>query len=127
ADIYSLGVTLFRAVTGRLPFEGDDWYEIARQHVEEPPPAPRSINPDISPEFERVLLRCLAKSPDERPATGEQLAAELEEILLIRRDPALSRTQSFASASTPTVVSPVTPAPSAPSPRHRFARPLALA
>lgn len=127
ADIYSLGVTLFRAVTGRLPFEGDDWYEIARQHVEEPPPAPRSINPEVSAELERVLLRCLAKSPDERPASGEQLAAELEEILLIRRDPALSRTQSIASANTPTVVSPVTPAPGAPQPGSRLARPLALA
>ena len=65
ADIYSLGVSLYRAATGRLPFEGDDWYEIARQHVEDPPPSPRSINPAISPAFERVLVRCMAKHPDE--------------------------------------------------------------
>ena len=48
ADLYSLGVTLFRAATGRLPFEGEDWYEIARQHVEEPAPSPRSINPALT-------------------------------------------------------------------------------
>jgi hypothetical protein len=81
ADIYSLGVSLYRAATGRLPFEGDDWYEIARAHVEDTPPRPRSINPNISPAFERVLLRCLAKHVDDRPATGEQLADELAEVL----------------------------------------------
>jgi serine/threonine protein kinase len=45
ADIYSLGVTLFKAATGVLPFQGDDWYEIARQHIEEPAPRPRSFYP----------------------------------------------------------------------------------
>jgi serine/threonine-protein kinase len=81
ADIYSLGVSLYRAATGRLPFEGDDWYEIARAHVEDDPPRPRSLNPAISPGFERLILRCLAKHPDDRPATGEQLADELAEVL----------------------------------------------
>ena len=81
ADIYSLGVSLYRSVTGRLPFEGDDWYEIARAHVEDAPPKPRSLNPAISPAFERVLLRCLAKHVDDRPTTGEQLADELAEVL----------------------------------------------
>ncbi len=80
ADIYSLGVTLYRASTGRLPFVGDDWYEVARQHVEETPTAPRSLNPNLSEEFETVLLRCLAKRPDDRPTTGEQLLDELEII-----------------------------------------------
>ncbi len=81
ADIYSLGVSLYRAATGRLPFEGDDWYEIARAHVEDPPPPPRSVNPAVSPAFERLLLRCLAKHVDDRPTTGEQLAEELAEVL----------------------------------------------
>jgi serine/threonine-protein kinase len=92
ADLYSLGVTLFRAATGRLPFEGEDWYEIARQHVEEPPPSPRSFNPALSPEFEAVVLQCMAKTPDERPATGEVLADVITQILQARRDPSTANT-----------------------------------
>jgi eukaryotic-like serine/threonine-protein kinase len=81
ADIYSLGVTLYRAATGRLPFDGDDWYEIARQHVEDTPPAPRSINAALSAEFETILMRCLEKAPDERPANAETLSQSLAQLL----------------------------------------------
>jgi eukaryotic-like serine/threonine-protein kinase len=77
ADIYSLGVTLFKAATGVLPFQGDDWYEIARQHVEEPPPRPRSLNPALSRATERVILRCLEKSPDARYPSADTLYTEL--------------------------------------------------
>jgi serine/threonine-protein kinase len=97
ADIYSLGVTMFRAATGRLPFEGEDWYEIARQHVEEPPPSPRSINQALSPEFEELVLRCLAKSPDDRPATGEELADAMLDVLHARRDVSAASTVSVPS------------------------------
>ncbi|MES2523892.1 MAG: serine/threonine-protein kinase [Gemmatimonadota bacterium] len=77
SDLYSLGVTLFRAITGHLPFEGDDWYAVARQHVETPPPAPSSIVPDLSPAFEATLLQLLAKDPNERFSTAIQLADAL--------------------------------------------------
>jgi serine/threonine-protein kinase len=102
ADIYSLGVTLYRSATGRLPFEGDDWYEIARQHVEEPPPPPRSINPDISPAFEAAILHCLEKQPDDRPATGELLAQEL--VALLPQTLETSAYRSRITGSEPTVV-----------------------
>ncbi len=106
ADIYSLGVSLFRAATGRLPFEGDDWYEIARQHVEETPPSPRSINPQLSPAFEQVIVRCLAKHPDDRPATGEQLADELAAVLHSPRQ-ASPRAHVLSPSDTPTLVTPL--------------------
>jgi serine/threonine-protein kinase len=77
ADIYSLGVTLYKAATGTLPFTGDDWYEIARQHVEERPARPKSRNPHLSRGIERVILKCLEKDPADRYQTGEALAQDL--------------------------------------------------
>ncbi|MGH7621146.1 MAG: serine/threonine-protein kinase, partial [Gemmatimonadaceae bacterium] len=73
ADIYSLGVTLFKAATGVLPFQGDDWYDIARQHIEDPAPRPRAFNPALSRGMEHVILKCLAKEPSERYPTGDAL------------------------------------------------------
>ncbi|HEX6536281.1 MAG TPA: serine/threonine-protein kinase [Gemmatimonadaceae bacterium] len=81
ADIYSLGVTLFKAATGVLPFQGDDWYDIARQHVEEPPPKPRAFNPALSRGIERVILKCLDKDPANRYPTGDALHTELVQLL----------------------------------------------
>ena len=81
ADIYSLGVTLFKAATGVLPFQGDDWYEIARQHIEEPAPRARSFNPALSRGMEHVILKCLAKDPAERYPTGDALHTELVQLL----------------------------------------------
>ncbi|MBC7791476.1 MAG: serine/threonine protein kinase [Anaerolineae bacterium] len=77
ADLYSLGITLFRCATGTLPYDGDDWYEIARQHVEDEPPSPRSLNPAISAEMDRIILKCIAKEPDHRFATAEALQEAL--------------------------------------------------
>jgi eukaryotic-like serine/threonine-protein kinase len=81
ADIYSLGVTLFKAATGVLPFQGEDWYEIARQHIEEPAPRPRAFNPALSRGIEHVILKCLAKDPAERYPTGDALHTELMQLL----------------------------------------------
>jgi eukaryotic-like serine/threonine-protein kinase len=81
ADIYSLGVTLFKAATGVLPFQGEDWYEIARQHIEEPAPRPRSFNPALSRGIEHVILKCLAKDPAHRYPTGDALHTELMQLL----------------------------------------------
>ena len=81
ADLYSLGVTLFKAATGTLPFSGNDWYEVARQQVEEKPPKPRSLNPAISKDFERIILTLLEKNPDERYANGEALCEDLVQHL----------------------------------------------
>jgi serine/threonine-protein kinase len=80
ADLYALGVTLYKAATGELPFRSSDWFELARMHVEEPPTPPTAHRAELSGRFERVVLRCLAKHPDDRYPSAEALAQELSEL-----------------------------------------------
>ena len=100
ADLYSLGVTLFKAATGVLPFQGDDWYEIARQHVEDEPPRPRDLNPSLSKGLERIILRCLEKEPDDRFANGEALCTELSHLLPDRGEVTSARTLMMPATDT---------------------------
>jgi serine/threonine protein kinase len=76
-DFYALGVTLYKAATGEVPFTSTDWFELARMHVEDPPPALRRKRPQLSKRFERVVKKCLAKHPDDRYRDATQLLADL--------------------------------------------------
>ena len=80
SDLYALGVTLYRAATGVVPFAGDDWYVVMRQHVEETPPPPSSVRAGISPAFDAVLARTLAKDPAARYPTGDALGDALDAL-----------------------------------------------
>jgi eukaryotic-like serine/threonine-protein kinase len=80
-DFYALGVTLYKAATGEVPFNATDWFELARMHVEDPPPGLRKKRPDISKRFERVVVKCLAKHPDDRYASAAKLAADLDAVV----------------------------------------------
>jgi serine/threonine protein kinase len=66
ADIYAMGVILFQMVTGRLPFQGETPLAIAAQQVQDTPPSPSSLRPDLPVAAEQVILRSLAKKPTER-------------------------------------------------------------
>jgi serine/threonine protein kinase len=79
-DFYALGVTLFKAATGEVPFASSDWFELARMHVEDSPPALRKKRPELSKRFERVVLKCLAKHPDDRYPDAAALVADLAEL-----------------------------------------------
>ena len=80
ADFYALGVTLYKAATGEVPFTSTDWFELARMHVEDPPPSPRKKSPDLSRRLERVIYKCLAKHPDDRYHNAAELMADLIEV-----------------------------------------------
>ncbi|HEY6157633.1 MAG TPA: serine/threonine-protein kinase [Gemmatimonadales bacterium] len=76
-DLYALGVTLFKAATGEVPFTSNDWFELARMHVEDTPPSLRKKRPELSKRFERVVMKCLAKHPDDRYRDAADLLADL--------------------------------------------------
>ena len=66
SDIYSLGVMLYQLVTARLPFEADTPLAVVLKHVNEPPPPPRQVNPEVPEIIERIIIKSIAKNPDER-------------------------------------------------------------
>jgi eukaryotic-like serine/threonine-protein kinase len=76
-DFYALGVTLFKAATGGFPFTSSDWFELARMHVEDPPPPVRKKRPELSKRFERVVRKCLAKHPDDRYRDAIELLGDI--------------------------------------------------
>ena len=69
SDLYSLGITMFEMVTGRVPFGGDNTVTVALAHLEEPIPLPSLMNPGVTPSFERIILKCTEKKPEDRYKT----------------------------------------------------------
>ncbi|MEZ4220685.1 MAG: serine/threonine-protein kinase [Polyangiaceae bacterium] len=81
SDIYSLGIILFEAVTGQKPFDADSLFELLRHHVDTPAPSPRSSRPELSPGYEQVILRALAKDPNQRFQNAYELISALHEAV----------------------------------------------
>ena len=81
SDVYSLGVVLYQSVTGRVPFDGQNAFVVAQDHVGAPAIAPRQLNPAVPIGLETIILRALAKQPEDRFASGRQLYQALEDEL----------------------------------------------
>jgi eukaryotic-like serine/threonine-protein kinase len=77
SDLYSLGVVLFEASTGRLPFDADTPVAVALKQVNEAAPMPRTINPNIDPGLEAVIVTAMAKDPNARYDTADAMRRDL--------------------------------------------------
>ena len=80
ADLYSLGVLIYEMLTGRTPFTALSVEDLVAKHLNEPPRDPREINPGISPELARVVMKCLEKEPDARYQSAGEVLADLDRL-----------------------------------------------
>ncbi len=81
SDIYSLGIVMYEAVTGKLPFEGQDAVSVAVKQVNEIPAPPSSINPNIDPTLELIIMKALEKDPSKRFTDASEMRHALNDFL----------------------------------------------
>jgi eukaryotic-like serine/threonine-protein kinase len=98
ADIFSLGVVLYWMATGEQPFPGESFTAVSYKVVHTEPVPPRKLNPSIPIKLESIILKCMAKTPDERFQTGEELARDLGELRTVNESPGLKNAGPYVPA-----------------------------
>jgi len=129
SDLYSVGVVLYEMLTGQVPFTGDTPLEIAMKHLSAVPKPPSELRPDVPHDLDLIVLRALAKNPDDRYQTAEKFDADLARVaegLPVGAETAdaatavLSGSGVLAAAPTAIVSPPAPPtAPTRPAPPGR--------
>ncbi len=107
SDLYSLGCVLYEMLTGAAPFQGENPGQVLHQHVHQPPSRITSKVLDCPPALEEIVLSLLAKAPEDRPATANEVAARLSKIdtvvVVDRKQRTTPRPQVAETRSTPAV------------------------
>ncbi|WP_437290825.1 serine/threonine-protein kinase [Sorangium sp. So ce406] len=86
SDLFSMGVLLYLLVTGHTPFRGKGPLEAMQQIANRNPQPPREIMPEVHPELDRIIMRALAKNPNERYQTAAELRRDLEQVSVAVRE-----------------------------------------
>jgi eukaryotic-like serine/threonine-protein kinase len=110
SDLYSAGVVLYEMLTGKVPFTGDSAIEIAMKHVNELPKPPSQLRPEVPPELDKIVLRALAKEPEDRYQTAEGFIEDLERVeagLPLTHETATAATAILAGAAAGTAATSV--------------------
>ncbi len=82
SDLYSLGITMYEMVTGRVPFEGDTTVAIALAHLEDAVVPPSVYSPEIPAGLEQIILRCVEKKPENRYQSADEVISDLRRCLI---------------------------------------------
>ena len=106
SDLYSIGVILYEALTGRVPFEGDSAVAVAMKQVSQPPQRPSSIKPEVSPALDAVVMRALDKEPGQRFQSADAFIAAIDAAL---KDPGGGSTTAAFAPLPPVVATPEEP------------------
>jgi serine/threonine-protein kinase len=106
SDLYSIGVILYEALTRRVPFEGESAVAVAMKQVSQVPQRPSSINPQVSPALDAVVMRALEKDPGQRFQSADAFIAALDAAL---RDPGSGQGTAAFAAAPPLVAEEVPP------------------
>jgi serine/threonine protein kinase len=129
SDLYSVGIVLYEMLTGTVPFTGESPVEIAMRHLSDTPRPPSLQRPEIPPDLDMVVLRALAKNPDDRFQTAEEMDAELERVAqgvgvtAETADAATAVLSGTALSNAPTAIVPPRRPPAADRPSYRYADP----
>ncbi len=106
SDIYSMGITMFEMLTGRVPYNGDTTVSIAIRHIQDPMPSMRDFVPEIPPSVENIVMKCTQKSPDRRYQSMSEMIADLKHSL-INPDAVIAQVDTADEAGKTKIVSPV--------------------